>query len=152
MRRFAPALLLLPVLALSACGPSTPPPPPAKLDPALLADLPAPYNTADLENGKQQFAVCKTCHTITADERNLTGPHLHGVFGRKAGGVADYPYSDVMKKAGFVWDAPHLDTWLKSPRDDLPGTKMTYPGMPDDKNRTDLIAYLKVAGSTPAQP
>jgi cytochrome c len=111
---------------------------------ALLASLPAPYNTADLDNGKMKFGMCRSCHTIAPGGANLTGPNLHGVFGRKAGTLEGYNYSDAVKAAGFVWDAEHLDKWLAEPRTFLPGTKMSFAGLKDPKDRTDLIAYLKV--------
>jgi cytochrome c len=111
---------------------------------ALLAALPAPYNTADLANGKQKFAMCRSCHTIVPGGANMTGPNLHGVFGRKAGAVENYKYSDVVKNAGFVWDADHLDKWLAEPRTFLPGTKMSFAGLKNPKDRVDLIAFLKV--------
>ena len=116
---------------------------------AALAALPAPYNTGDLLNGKRQFAVCRSCHTITPGGPNMTGPHLYGVFGRKAGSVADFKYSQAVAGAGFEWDAAHLDKWLADPRAMLPGTKMSFLGVEDAKNRADLIAYLKVE-TTPA--
>jgi cytochrome c len=110
----------------------------------LLASLPAPYNTADLANGEAKFALCQSCHTIAADGANMTGPNLHGVFGRKAGSKADFKYSDAVKAAGFTWDAEHLNQWLQNPQTFLPGTKMTFAGLKDAKARTDLIAYLMI--------
>nr|WP_295110808.1 cytochrome c family protein [uncultured Caulobacter sp.] len=118
---------------------------------AALAALPAPYNTGDLSNGQSKFAFCRSCHTITEGGPDMTGPNLYGVFGRKAGSKADYKYSEAVKNAGFTWDAEHLDKWLSSPREFLPGTKMTFAGIHDAKDRIDLIAYLKVeTGYKPA--
>lgn len=111
---------------------------------ALVASLPAPYNTADIENGKRKFGLCRSCHTIVPGGANMTGPNLHGIFGRKAGQHPGYKYSDVVKNAGFVWDAEHLDKWLAQPRTFLPGTKMSFAGVKDAKDRIDLIAYIKV--------
>jgi cytochrome c len=117
---------------------------------AVLASLPAPYNTADVKNGQSKFALCRSCHTITPGGPNMTGPNLHGVFGQKAASKPGYRYSEVLKNAGIVWDAPHLDQWLANPRTYLPGTKMSFVGMKDAKDRTDLIAYLMVeTGYTP---
>ncbi len=108
------------------------------------AALPAPYNTADLANGESKFALCQTCHTVVQGGPNMTGPNLHGVFGRKAGSVPEFKYSDVLKATGWTWDAAHVDTWITDPKAALPGTKMTFAGLKDPKDRTDTIAYLMV--------
>jgi len=110
----------------------------------VQTSLPAPYNTADLSNGEAKFAMCAACHSIAPGGPNMTGPHLHGVVGRKAGSVADYNYSDAIKNAGFTWDAAHLDTWITAPRAMFPGAKMSFVGLKDPKDRTDVIAYLMV--------
>ncbi|MFI4973281.1 MAG: c-type cytochrome [Caulobacterales bacterium] len=158
-------------LALAACGKpagggadqaaaptepaSAPAPAPPELTAAqkktMLAELPAAYRDADLDNGQAQFAVCRSCHSLDQGGSNMTGPNLYGIFGRKAGAKTDFIYSDDMKKAGWTWDADHLEKWIQSPRTVLPGTKMTFIGVPDAKNRADLIAYLKTATS-PAPP
>ncbi|MBC6982730.1 cytochrome c family protein [Caulobacter sp. 17J80-11] len=161
MRR--PALLVLAAsaaMALSACGPKQEktaeapaaeapapsaapiPVPPTEDQAKILATFPAPYNTADLANGKRVFARCRSCHSLTEGGPNMTGPNLYGVFGRKAGSKADYNYSDAVKNAGFTWDAQRLDGWLSDPKHFLPGTKMSFAGVHDAKDRTDLIAYL----------
>ncbi|MGA0606780.1 c-type cytochrome [Phenylobacterium sp. VNQ135] len=111
---------------------------------ALLASFPAPYNTADLANGEAKFGLCRSCHTITPGGANMTGPNLHGVFGRKAAQAEDYKYSDALKSSDIVWDANHLDQWLAKPMTYLPGTKMSFAGLKDAKDRTDLIAFLMV--------
>lgn len=118
---------------------------------ALLASYPAPYNAADLANGKAKFALCQSCHTITPGGANMTGPNLHGVFGKKSASNPDYKYSDALKNAGFTWDADHLNQWLEKPQTFLPGTKMTFAGLKDAKDRTDLIAYLMVETGHKAQ-
>ncbi len=111
---------------------------------ALLASLPAPYNTGDLENGQKQFQLCRSCHTITEGGANMTGPNLYGIFGRTAGTVEKFRYSEPLKAAGFVWDGAKLDQWLADPRGFLPGNRMSFMGVKDAKSRVDLIAYLKV--------
>jgi len=162
MRRLVVTTLALSLAAaLAACGKSstqsqdqggaqsaTPEPAAVALTPEeakkVQASLPAPYNAADLANGEAKFAMCASCHSIAPGGPNMTGPHLHGVVGRKAGSVADYNYSDAIKNAGFSWDAARLDTWIAAPRTMLPGTKMSFVGMKDPKDRTDVIAYLMV--------
>jgi cytochrome c len=133
----------------SAAGqPSAAPPPPAAMTPDDMkkaqAALPAPFNTADLSNGESKFALCQTCHTVVEGGPNMTGPNLHGVFGRKAASAPGFNYSDALKATGWTWDAAHLDTWITDPKVAAPGTKMTFAGLKDPKDRTDLIAYLMV--------
>jgi cytochrome c len=122
--------------------------PPAQMSDAekqkALATLPAPYNTADLANGESKFALCSACHTLPQGAPNMTGPNLHGVFGRKAGTSPGYTYSDPLKATGWTWDAAHIDTWITDPKVAVPGTKMTFVGLKDPKDRTDVIAYLMI--------
>lgn len=128
-----------------SAGATTAPAPMSDADKqAALAKLPAPYNTADLANGESKFALCSACHTLPEGGPNMTGPNLHGVFGRKAGAVAGFSYSDALKATGWTWDAARIDTWITDPKVALPGTKMTFAGLKDPKDRTDVIAYLMV--------
>ena len=156
------ALIALAGLGLASCGqggdsksaaaaPSRPEPTPAEKA-ALLAALPAPYNAADLDNGRRVFARCRSCHTITEGGPNMTGPNLYGVFGREAGGHPDYNYSAVVKAADFTWNAERLDHWLENPRTYLKGTKMSFAGIPDPEDRRDVIAFLKVETGYAPQP
>jgi len=115
----------------------------------LVASLPAPYNTADLANGESKFAVCKSCHTLNPGGPDMTGPNLSGVFGRKVAAKSDYHYSDALKGQSFTWDAAELDKWLADPKSLVPGTKMTFVGFKDPKDRVDVVAYLK-AETSPA--
>lgn len=163
--RLAAATVLLSAALLAGCGGGgaesggavSAAPAPRTLTAAerqvVLASLPAPYNQADLENGRRVFGSCRSCHTIAPDGPNGIGPHLYGVFGRRAGSLPDYQYSDAVRNAGFVWDEAHLENWLENPRTFLPGTKMSFAGVRDPIRRRDLIAYLHVEGSPPpAQP
>ena len=113
----------------------------------LVEELGPAYAKADLANGQVRFALCRSCHTIAKGGPNMTGPNLYGIFGRKAGAVADYAYSEGLKGAGVTWSAETLNTWLKDPRAMVAGTKMSFMGVKDDKDRADLIAYLKVASN-----
>ncbi|MEJ6791060.1 cytochrome c family protein [Brevundimonas sp. BR2-1] len=153
-------LTALVAVTLAGCGrgddgaaaPAAParPTPTAAEKAALLAALPAPYNQADLENGRRVFARCRSCHTVTEGGPNMTGPNLYGVFGRPAGSHPQFNYSAAVKGAGFVWDAERLDHWLENPRTFLRGTKMSFAGLPDATDRRDVIAWLKVeTGYTP---
>ena len=123
------------------------PEPTAEQKKAALATLPAPYNTGDLDNGEAKFAVCKSCHTLAPGAPDMTGPNLSGVFGRKVATKAGFNFSDPLKAQSFTWDVQHLDTWLTDPKAMVPGTKMTFPGFKDPKDRVDVIAYLKAETS-----
>ncbi|HEY3888728.1 MAG TPA: cytochrome c family protein [Caulobacteraceae bacterium] len=113
----------------------------------LLAALPAPYDTGDIVNGKSRFTQCAACHTTVQGGPNLTGPNLYGIFGRKAGSLDGYAYSDALKAAGWTWDAPRIDAWITNPHAVLATTKMSFVGMKDPKDRADVIAYLKTVTS-----
>jgi cytochrome c len=111
----------------------------------LLAALPAPYNTADLANGEAKFALCQSCHTLNQGGANMTGPNLYGVLGTKAGeGHEGFKFSDQLKASGIVWTPEKLDPWITKPQDVVPGSKMTFAGLSEAKDRADLIAYLMV--------
>jgi cytochrome c len=164
MRLYKPAAVVALALLAAACGkkeePVMPaaenaplsaeaPPAPAVLtdaQKASLASLPAPFNTADPEDGRRQFGQCRSCHSITEGGPNMTGPNLWGVYGRKAATEAGYSYSDGLKAAGWTWDAGKLDAWIKNPRALVPDTKMTFLGVKDDKRRADIVAFLKLQG------
>lgn len=141
-----------PASSTAAPETATPAPPPTLTDAqkkALLADLPAAYQNADLDNGQAKFAICKTCHNTTQGAGAMTGPDLYGIFGRKAGGEPGFAYSDGMKTLGVTWDAGSLDKWIAEPKTMVPATKMTYIGMQNPKDRIDVIAYLKTVTSPP---
>jgi len=96
----------------------------------------------DPAKGEEIYKRCQGCHSI---DRNRIGPMHKGLFGRTAGTVPGFLYSDAMKNSGIVWSEQTLDQFLQGPRKMVPGTKMTYAGVPDPQERADLIAYLKQA-------
>jgi cytochrome c len=83
------------------------------------------------------------CHRIGPDAKNSVGPVLNGIVGRKAGTYPDYAYSDVNKNSGVTWDEATLAKYLPNPQKFLPGTKMTFAGLPKPQDVADVIAYLK---------
>ena len=101
----------------------------------------------DAVHGEQVYVRCLACHALAYDR---VGPHHCGLFGRLAGSVPGFAYSPAMKKSGIVWNEKTLDQFLKSPMKMVPGTAMTYDGVPDPKDRADLIAYLKQVNTTVA--
>ncbi|MBN8817337.1 MAG: cytochrome c family protein [Sphingomonas sp.] len=120
----------------------TPTPTPTATPVATAAAKPAETASAgDAANGAKLFAQCKICHS-TEENKNGLGPSLHGVVGRKAGTLAGFNYSPAMKGSGLTWTDPTLDDYLKGPMKKVPGTKMAFAGIANDKNRADVIAYL----------
>ena len=97
---------------------------------------------ADPAAGKSAFnSYCSICHSPQAG-RNMVGPSLFGVVGRKTGSVPGFHYSPANQNANITWDEATLDKYLQAPRTVIPGTTMTYGGLKDDAKRADLIAYL----------
>lgn len=90
-----------------------------------------------------QLQKCKICHALDQGGGNRVGPNLHGVFGRKAGSVAGFNFSDAMKNSGIVWDNETLAKFLRDPKDSLPGNHMSFPGIADDATLGDLLQQLK---------
>lgn len=102
----------------------------------------------DPVDGQKIFATrCAECHSLT---KNIFGPELGGVVGRKAGSVPAYPYSAALKQSGIVWDAASLDKWLAGPQKFLPGALMPF-SVSDPRTRQDVIAYLQSESSAGAQ-
>jgi cytochrome c len=96
----------------------------------------------DANAGVKVFQTyCGVCHTVQPD-RNLVGPSLFGVVNRPSGHIPGFHYSEANRKSGLTWDAATLDRYLTAPRQVVPGTLMTFPGVKDAKQRADLIAYL----------
>jgi len=111
---------------------------------AATVAVATPAMAGDAAAGEKAFGPCKACHAVVAD-KNLVGPSLFGVSGRKAGTLASAAskYSPQLVASGLTWDDATLDKWLTSPKDLVTGTKMTFPGLPDATKRQDIIAYLK---------
>lgn len=97
---------------------------------------------ADPQAGQAVFrSQCALCHS-TQPGRNMIGPSLAGIVGRKTGSVPGYSYSVANKNANITWTPETLDKYLASPQSVIPGTKMPYAGLKDATKRADLIAYL----------
>jgi len=118
----------------------------AVLAAAVVAGGAGARAAGDPEAGKQVFKKCHACHNVGEGARNAVGPILNGVVGRKAGSVEGYNYSEANKSSGITWDEATLDVYLKDPRAKVPGTKMSFPGLPSDTDRANVIAYLATFG------
>ena len=95
----------------------------------------------DAAAGKEIFKKCALCHSPDAGV-NKVGPSLHGIVGRHSGSIETFNYSPGMKSFDKVWDPAQLDAYLVDPRSVVPGTKMIFPGLKDEKDRQNVIAYL----------
>jgi len=98
----------------------------------------------DAARGAKKFEECAACHKIERNEDSV-GPDLHGVFGRKAGTLADFRYSPALKRSGITWSPQTLDTFLADPQKAVPANRMPYAGLAEASDRADLIAYLQKA-------
>ncbi len=101
------------------------------------------HTAGDAIRGESIFSKCEDCHIVRA-KKNRLGPHLVGLFGRKAASVADYNYSEALKESGVKWDEITLDQYIKDPESYLQGTRMSFIGITKKEDRDDLIAYLKI--------
>ncbi|MBW8717859.1 MAG: c-type cytochrome [Variovorax paradoxus] len=113
---------------------------------AALAAAAHAWAVPDAVRGEQVYARCLACHALAVDR---VGPRHCGLFGRLAGSVPGFTYSEAMKKSKIVWNDKTLDRFLAKPLAMVPGTAMTYDGVPDAAERADLIAYLKHANEAP---
>ena len=109
----------------------------------VIALAPAAALAQDAASGEKIFAQCRSCHQIGETAKNAVGPHLNGVIGRKAGTVEGYAYSPANKNSGITWDEATFSEYIKDPKAKVPGTKMIYAGLKDEKRIQDLVAYLK---------
>ena len=94
----------------------------------------------DPARGEAIYTRCLACHAFAYDR---TGPRHCRLFGRRAGSLQGFAFSDAMRRSNLVWDARTLDRFLANPLKAVPGTAMGYAGIADRQERADLIAYLK---------
>ena len=114
--------------------------------PMMLAPMTA--QAQDAAAGERVFLQCRACHQVGETAKNGVGPQLNGLFdGRKAGTAAAYTYSAAYKGLDKTWDEANFTTYIKDPRGVTPGTKMVYPGLKDEVQIKNLVAYLKQFGA-----
>lgn len=124
---------------------------------ALAAIMTAGAARADLlgdaEAGKQVFDLCAGCHDIGTGAKDRTGPHLNGIFGRRAAAQQGFSYSGSMKRAGMdglTWTVETLDVYIENPRALVSKTRMSFPGVKDPQDRANLMAYLRTHSDNPS--
>jgi len=97
----------------------------------------------DIEAGETVFKKCSACHAVGPDAKNRVGPQLNGLFGRTAGSVEGYRYSDANANSGIVWSEDIFAEYIRNPRGYIPGTKMAFVGLKKDDEIANITAYLK---------
>jgi cytochrome c len=102
----------------------------------------AVHADGDPKRGEKAFEECRACHAV---ERGVdgVGPDLHGVFGRRAAALADFRYSPALKRSGITWTPQTLDDYIADPQKVVPANRMPYAGMPDARDRADVIIYMQ---------
>jgi cytochrome c len=117
---------------------------------ALLAlPAPAPAQDADaelIERGERVYRRCVSCHLID-ERRNRIGPHLVGIFGRPAGAVEDFNYSNAMEDSGIVWNEETIAAYIRDTRGFIPGNRMAFAGLRNDEDVAAVIAYMREASA-----
>ncbi len=103
----------------------------------------------DVAHGQKVFKKCSACHMIASDGKNMIGPNLWEVFGRKAGSVSDYKYSKAMVAYGKEWTFEELNSYLIKPQAYIKGTKMAFAGLRKEKDRASVILYMNSKSNKP---
>jgi cytochrome c len=111
---------------------------------ALVTAAGAARADGDATRGEKAFEECATCHSLM-EGQNGVGPSLRGLFGRKAGDIANFRYSAPMKRSNIIWTAKTLDGFIADPQKVVVGNRMPYSGLSDPGDRADLIVYLEKA-------
>ena len=96
----------------------------------------------DAAAGKLSFNKCLACHSIGEGAKNKVGPELNGLDGRHSGTAEGYSYSDANKNSGITWNESQFKEYIRDPKAKIPGTKMIFPGIKNEKEINDLWAFL----------
>ena len=103
----------------------------------------------DIAHGQKVFKKCSACHMIASDGKNMIGPNLWEVFGRKAGSVSDYKYSKAMVAYGKEWTFGEMNSYLIKPQAYIKGTKMAFAGLKKEKDRASVILFMNQNSDNP---
>ena len=110
---------------------------------ALLLALPASAVAQDAAAGEKVFARCRACHQVGEAAKNTIGPKQNGLFGRKAGTIDGFNYSQANKDSGIIWDEKNFAEYIEDPKKFMPGNKMAFAGVKKPDEILNLIAFLK---------
>lgn len=119
----------------------------------LVAGVAFAEDIGDAEKGEKVFSKCIGCHQIGQGAKDRVGPHLNGIFGRKAAAHDGFSYSKSMERAGkdgLIWTAKTLDAYLENPRALVSKTRMSFRGLKDADDRADVLAYLRDFSDNPS--
>ena len=105
-------------------------------------DIMALFTSTSATDGERVFKKCLACHSIAEEGKNKIGPKLFGVLGRQAGSISDYKYSKAMAAYGKVWSFEEMNGFLIKPKDWIKGTKMSFAGLKNAKDRAAVILYM----------
>ena len=111
-----------------------------------MATLTAGARAQDVAAGENSFKKCLPCHSVGEGAKNKVGPVLNGLDGRKSGTVEGYSYSDANKNSGITWNKDVYLEYIRDPKAKIPGTKMVFAGIKNEKEAGDLWAYLASFG------
>jgi cytochrome c len=119
----------------------------------LLTSTSSAQEVGDAAAGEAVFRKCMSCHAVGEGARNKIGPVLNGIVGQPAGTLPDFQYSPAMVEAGengLLWTPENLASYLSAPKEFLPGNKMAFPGLREQADIDNVIAYL-ASVTTPRQ-
>ena len=109
---------------------------------AGYGDIMTLLSSANVDDGKKIFKKCTACHSIAKDGTNKIGPALWGVLGRQAGSISDYKYSKAMTAYAKPWSFEEMNGFLTKPKDWIKGTKMSFAGLKNEKDRAAVILFM----------
>ena len=109
---------------------------------ATLAAAGMAWADGDAARGEKKFEECAACHALQKGVQSV-GPDLHGVFGRKAASLEDFRYSPALKRSGITWTPQTMDEFVADPQKMVPANRMPFAGLPDARDRADLIMYMQ---------
>lgn len=151
-RLILPFLFSASFLASTSCWCNDEPGPLDQYQPGLSDEFKQLLNNAELEAGEKTFMrKCSSCHDLAKEGGHGKGPHLWNLFGRKAGAIPGFEFSEAMRSIGHTWGYATLDYYLENTERAVPGRIMDFRGIRKEKQRADLIAFLRKFNDNPPE-